>query len=450
MTKQLSICLLFAASLSAAGLSGQSKDSKNTSQSFDMSVRTELKTLKKEYFRDYSRWSIEAGIGMPFFSGDINSLSADKTYIGGQYGLRLGYQISPTLGLGLSGTYGRNKAGSPDYAKDYILGLDGMTYYPPTTIEGTKYADIYSRIDVLDFGLHLNLNLNNLFVENRGQHVFTVLLQPAVYLQKFSPKVYKKSGGRATTGSLDNSVNFGAGGDIAFRFRTGRLLDLQFNTGIIWISNNSFDGVVTIAKARDSYMWNAGLTAIFKLNGRKHKDNLIYAPSASYLYGRKLRRELSRADTDILAQKTQNAALRSEADSLKAEIARTINREKIVEKVVVKDTLVFPSIFFRTNSSAVDTQLYSRELTEIVALLKDNPDTRILVEGYADHTGHTTGNLPLSRKRAQSVVDYLVSQGISPSRLTAVGRGNDMKTAGANKVSILARRADLTQQKSAE
>ena len=287
-------------------------------------------------------------------------------------------------------------------------------------------------------------------MENRGQHVFTVLLQPAVYLQKFSPKVYKKSGGRATTGSLDNSVNFGAGGDIAFRFRTGRLLDLQFNTGIIWISNNSFDGVVTIAKARDSYMWNAGLTAIFKLNRRKHKDNLIYAPSASYLYGRKLRRELSRADTDILAQKTQNAALRSEADSLKAEIARTINREKIVEKVVVKDTLVFPSIFFRTNSSAVDTQLYSRELTEIVALLKDNPDIRILVEGYADHTGHTTGNLPLSRKRAQSVVDYLVSQGISPLRLTAVGRGNDTKTAGANKVSILARRADLTQQKSAE
>ena len=118
MNKQLSICLLFAASLSAAGLSGQSKGSKNTPQSSDVSVRTEMKTLKKEYFRDYSRWSIEAGIGMPFFSGDINSLSADKTYIGGQYGLRLGYQISPTIGLGLSGTYGRNKAGSPDYAKD--------------------------------------------------------------------------------------------------------------------------------------------------------------------------------------------------------------------------------------------------------------------------------------------------------------------------------------------
>ena len=90
-----------------------------------------MKTLKKEYFRDYSKWSLEASIGMPFFSGDINSLSDDKTYIGGQYGVKLGYQITPTIGLGLSGTYGRNKAGSPDYAKDYILGADGMTYYPP-------------------------------------------------------------------------------------------------------------------------------------------------------------------------------------------------------------------------------------------------------------------------------------------------------------------------------
>lgn len=450
MNKQLSICLLFAASLSMSGLYGQQKGSKHTAQSSDVSIRTEMKTLKKEYFRDYSRWTIEAGIGMPFFAGDINSLSAGKTYIGGQYGLRLGYQISPTIGLGLSGAYGRNKAGSPDYAKDYILGLDGMTYYPPTTIEGTKYSDIYSRIDVLDFGLHLNLNLNNLFVENRGQHVFTVLLQPAVYLQKFSPKVYKKSGGRATAGSLDNSVNFGAGGDIAFRFRTGRLLDLQLNSGIVWISNNSFDGVVTIAKARDSYMWNAGLTAIFKLNGRKHKDNLIYAPASSYIYSRKLRQELSRADADIITLKTENMAMQTEADSLKTEIERAAGRKKIVERVIVKDTLVFPSIYFRTNSSTVDTKLYHRELEEIVSLLKNNPDTRILVEGYADHTGHTTGNLPLSQKRAQSVVNYLVSQGISSSRLTAVGRGNDPKTAGANKVSILARRADLTQQKSAE
>ena len=450
MSKQLSICLLFAANLSVAGLYGQQKDGEKTTQSSDESVRAEMKTLKKEYFRDYSKWSLEASIGMPFFSGDINSLSDDKTYIGGQYGVKLGYQISPTIGLGLSGTYGRNKAGSPDYAKDYILGADGMTYYPPTTIDGTKYSDIYSKIDFFNFGLHLNLNLNNFFVENRGQHVFTVLLQPAVYLQKFSPKVYKKGGGRATSGSLDNSVNFGAGGDIAFRFRTGRLLDLQLTSGIIWISNNSFDGVTTIAKARDSYMWNAALTAIFKLNGRKHKDNLIYAPSVSYLYSRKLRQELSGADADVISLKARNAALQNRADSLETEIGRVSSRETIVEKVVVKDTLVFPSIYFRVNSATVDAKLYGRELSEIVSLLKNNPGTHILVEGYADHTGRTDGNLPLSQRRAQAVVAYLVSQGISPSRLTAIGYGNDPKTVGANKVSILARRADLTQQKSAE
>lgn len=65
------------------------------------------------------------------------------------------------------------------------------------------------------------------------------------------------------------------------------------------------------------------------------------------------------------------------------------------------------------------------QIANIVAFAHDNPQARILIEGYADdRTGSPNYNLSLSRKRAQSVYDLLVKAGISPDRLEAVGHGS--------------------------
>ncbi len=275
----LSVGLLLAICTPLSSLYGQTR---GTVEVIRKLRTTEVIIFEKQHFRDYSRWFIEADLGIPFFAGDVNSLSKDKTHIGGLYGLRVGYQISPTIGVALSGAYGHNKASSPRYAQEYVLGSDAMTYYPPTTVDGIKYADLVSRIRMINIGAHLNINLNNIFIENYGEHLFTVLLQPAVYLQKFNPKVEDKTGVHSAL-SLKNKLNFGAGTDLAFRFRTGNVVDLQLTSGLIWIVNNKFDGIRTVAKARDSFVWNTGISVIFKLNGKGQKDNLLYAPSASYL-----------------------------------------------------------------------------------------------------------------------------------------------------------------------
>jgi len=47
----------------------------------------------------------------------------------------------------------------------------------------------------------------------------------------------------------------------------------------------------------------------------------------------------------------------------------------------------------------------------------------IIIAGHTDSTGSDSYNLGLSKRRAQSVRDYLVSQGVSASRLTVVGKG---------------------------
>lgn len=112
-------------------------------QIFD-SEQMNARTLKKERRNHYSQWTLGVDIGLPFLFGDLRSFASDDTYIGGMAGLYLGYQINPTFGLMLSGSYGHNRAGSPSHSNSYILGNDAMTYYPPTTIPGTTYSELYS------------------------------------------------------------------------------------------------------------------------------------------------------------------------------------------------------------------------------------------------------------------------------------------------------------------
>jgi outer membrane protein OmpA-like peptidoglycan-associated protein len=62
-------------------------------------------------------------------------------------------------------------------------------------------------------------------------------------------------------------------------------------------------------------------------------------------------------------------------------------------------------------------------LNQVAQVLQDFPKMRVSVEGHTDNVGGEASNMKLSQRRAEAVRDYLVSKGISPSRLEAVGYG---------------------------
>jgi len=63
------------------------------------------------------------------------------------------------------------------------------------------------------------------------------------------------------------------------------------------------------------------------------------------------------------------------------------------------------------------------ELNKVVDFLKQNPKVSIEISGHTDSKGSDEYNLNLSQGRSQSVVDYLISQGIETTRLQAHGYG---------------------------
>lgn len=58
------------------------------------------------------------------------------------------------------------------------------------------------------------------------------------------------------------------------------------------------------------------------------------------------------------------------------------------------------------------------------ACAKQGKPVRLEVAGYSDNVGDKTANLTLSKRRAQAVLTYLVTQGVSASTLTAAGYGD--------------------------
>lgn len=65
----------------------------------------------------------------------------------------------------------------------------------------------------------------------------------------------------------------------------------------------------------------------------------------------------------------------------------------------------------------------ARELDHVVAILKEYPAMRIELRSHTDARATDAYNLRLSENRARAALDYIVSRGISPSRLVAHGYG---------------------------
>ncbi len=62
-------------------------------------------------------------------------------------------------------------------------------------------------------------------------------------------------------------------------------------------------------------------------------------------------------------------------------------------------------------------------LNQLAQSMQTNPDTRWSVEGHTDAVGSDSYNMDLSRRRAESVVNYLVSNGVERSRLEIIPLG---------------------------
>ena len=120
-------------------------------------------------------------------------------------------------------------------------------------------------------------------------------------------------------------------------------------------------------------------------------------------------------------------------ESIAPAVTRTITKRELVKKGglttweevdcrLVDDVNILP-IFYEFNSARI-TPESERIIDEyLLKLMRDKPGLRIEILSHTDSRGGDDYNMELSQQRAQSVVNYLVSKGISRDRLVARGYG---------------------------
>lgn len=64
-----------------------------------------------------------------------------------------------------------------------------------------------------------------------------------------------------------------------------------------------------------------------------------------------------------------------------------------------------------------------RYLEDVVELLAKNPHLHVRVVGHTDNVGTAATNQGVSQKRAETVRDFLMAQGVAPNRIRTVGKG---------------------------
>jgi OOP family OmpA-OmpF porin len=70
-----------------------------------------------------------------------------------------------------------------------------------------------------------------------------------------------------------------------------------------------------------------------------------------------------------------------------------------------------------------------RRLDDVVRLMRDNPNLRIEAVGHTDSVGSDAYNMKLGERRARAVADYLVAEGVSPSRIDVRSLGESRPVA---------------------
>lgn len=125
-------------------------------------------------------------------------------------------------------------------------------------------------------------------------------------------------------------------------------------------------------------------------------------------------------NTDYVAITSDKNYLNGKLKATTKGLTGSENIEMSVSMVSIEKPIVLPNIFYDFNQWELRPESMA-SLDILVSILNDNPNIVIELGSHTDSRGTYEYNRDLSQKRAQSVVNYLIKNGIPAARLQAKG-----------------------------
>jgi outer membrane protein OmpA-like peptidoglycan-associated protein len=140
-------------------------------------------------------------------------------------------------------------------------------------------------------------------------------------------------------------------------------------------------------------------------------------------------RQAALAEEAKLAQEKTEALNAKQQAEKDAQALRERLKEQLNMILATRDTargliVNMSDVLFDFNQATLKPGAREK-LAKVSGILLAYPTLHISVEGHTDSIGTPEYNMKLSQRRADSVRDYLVSNGINPANVQAIGKGED-------------------------
>ncbi len=391
-------------------------------------------------------WFVGVQGGMPFGVSTFSSFGADKTRMGYSAGLYGGYRFNPVLSLEATAKWGEVNLSAKQCCIDHSfwLGSDGVRYNAPVLdMNGWGYDNLKSEVFMQQYGLQLNVNILGFFNATKHSH-WTLEVSPLLSAVGTKATVNGISdGAEAIKGSTQ--WHLGAGGNLQAGFQATKHLNIGVYSGITYLTGKPMDGMPEY-RHEANYVWESGIKVGIKFGkGKKSRQSSAPAVVAPVVEtpvvepevtvcpeetapATEIREEKSVEQTAVVEEISQSDLSHSSGPDQVRNDVREVQKEVIIS---------LPTIYFAFNSTAIAENELAK-LQEIKKQMEDNQEIKITVYGWCDTKGSKTVNDRISLKRAETVKNWLVSNGIASKRITVKGNGSDFNEADAAK----ARRAE--------
>jgi peptidoglycan-associated lipoprotein len=106
----------------------------------------------------------------------------------------------------------------------------------------------------------------------------------------------------------------------------------------------------------------------------------------------------------------------------KLETNKVFTTKIVLDQIVLDKSIVLENIYYDLDKANIRPDA-ALELDKLATVLEDNPEIKIELSSHTDSRQTAAYNDDLSKRRAQSAVDYIISKGIDADRLIARGYG---------------------------
>lgn len=399
---------------------------------------------------DFNKWSIEANVGMnkpvrPYTEGYFSS-NPDK-YLNistvNHYDLGARYMFTNIFGAKLNFGYDKienqSDSGSLPFESEYYsVGLQGYT------------------------------NLGNLFNFNSFTKRINLLAHAGIQISQFTPKTGRYEGITEDNGG----IIFGITPQVKI---TDKLVFTADFTAVNNIRQHyNWDGIALSNKDNNLtgliYTTSVGLTYYLGKNKVHadwyYKENMEENKDFSDDDARKrideLESMLNDDDRDGVANyldvqnNTPNGlvvdskgrfidenknGVPDELEKSEREIATAENKNSDAMRSLIEKGYL--NIFFDVNQDTPSIGS-TENVFQLIQFLKNNPDKKVKLLGYADIRGGEHTNKTLSQRRAEGISKILISSGINKDRITVIAQGIDKSFTTETKANLnLARRVSV-------